>query len=130
MQTINYHSDRVASDLSSHLARLRLGLLAQPSVEECAVLSRQTPGGAPEVVAYVVVSGPFVPDRLRAHLAALELPQPWPLLYVPVAALPLTPDGQTDETSPPDPACARCRPGGRMGIPACAPSPASPRRPS
>src|SRR5205085_9337826 len=50
------------------LERLEQILRSLPSVEDGVVLVRETETGTKERVAYVVVSGPFMPDRLMASL--------------------------------------------------------------
>ncbi|WP_165864189.1 SDR family oxidoreductase [Capsulimonas corticalis] len=83
--------------LRSHCERLQSILLTHASVEECAVLPRRTPAGDLEAAAYVVMAGPFLPDRLEAHLRAGDAPDPPPAVYVPLAAIPRTPMGTVDE---------------------------------
>jgi non-ribosomal peptide synthetase component F/NAD(P)-dependent dehydrogenase (short-subunit alcohol dehydrogenase family) len=78
-------------------ACVRQTLLGHPAVADCAVLSRPTEQGGPELVAYVVPAGPFVPQHLEVHLYRNLPAGPHPAAYVGVAALPLTADGQLDE---------------------------------
>ena len=67
-------------------------LLEAPSVDACVVLKRKT-----ELVAYVVSSGRFLPERLHSHLQATLPAAMLPSAYVPISNLPLTPTGQVDE---------------------------------
>ena len=99
MQTPGNNRPVASDDLRLHLASLRQRLLTHASVEDCAALSRRTIEGNHEIAAYVVLSGPFLPDRLHAHLKTLDTPGPLPVVYIPVAALPLTPAGKADEAA-------------------------------
>jgi amino acid adenylation domain-containing protein len=72
-------------------------LRSHPTVEDCVVLAREVDPGSEELVAYVVQSGPFVPDHLRAHLKAVLPAGAVPGAFVPLANLPLGPDGKLDE---------------------------------
>ena len=80
----------------SGLATTTNTLLWHSSVEECAVISRENPKGDPEVIAYIVPSGPFVPDRLHSYLVRANPNGPIPSIYVPLATMPLTAEGQVD----------------------------------
>ncbi len=72
-------------------------VLKDSSVDECVVLLRETATSERELVAYVVSSRPFSPQRLQSQLQTL-LPAAWvPSAYVPVSTLPLTPTGQVDK---------------------------------
>lgn len=72
-------------------------LLQDASVDDCVVLVRETATSGCELVAYVVSSGVFSPQRLQSHLQAL-LPTSWvPSAYVPVSTLPLTSTGLVDK---------------------------------
>ncbi|SFE52711.1 Acyl-CoA synthetase (AMP-forming)/AMP-acid ligase II [Actinacidiphila alni] len=68
-------------------------LLAAPALADVAVVPRLAAdapdGGAPELLAYVVPSGPVDPDALGALL-------PVPGSVLPVSRLPLTPSGEVD----------------------------------
>lgn len=75
------------------LREVEAALRDHPSVDDCVVLAREVQPVGQEMVAYVVVSGPFQPERLRAALPAGAAVG----AIVPVACLPLTPDGQIDE---------------------------------
>ena len=70
-------------------------LLEAPSVEECRVLVRETETFGQELVAYVVLSGPFLPEQLSSHLQNLGFNIP--CFFVPLSTLPLTEAGLVDE---------------------------------
>ncbi|MDQ2695198.1 MAG: AMP-binding protein, partial [Pseudomonadota bacterium] len=74
---------------------LETALLQDDSVLDCAVLARPAES-AVEHIAYVVIAGPFVPQRLHERLQARLPNAHLPQAYVPVAALPLTAEGQVD----------------------------------
>ncbi len=72
-------------------------LLEDPSVDECAVLMRETETSSRELVAYVVSSRPFSPIQLQSHLETLLPAALLPSAYVPVSTLPLTSTGHVDK---------------------------------
>jgi acyl-CoA synthetase (AMP-forming)/AMP-acid ligase II/short-subunit dehydrogenase involved in D-alanine esterification of teichoic acids/acyl carrier protein len=84
-------------DIRIDLDALEAALLADPAVEQCAVLPRELPDAGTGLIAYVVVGGVFTAERLRDHLnhnlpAALR-----PDAYISLNRLPLRPDGQLDQ---------------------------------
>ena len=85
------------------LWRVEEALLAAPQVEDCAVLVRETESGERHLVAYVVSAMPTTSERLARDLAAhCEAHLPLgsrPAAWVPVAALPLTPEGGLDRAA-------------------------------
>ena len=52
------------------LSAVEAALLEHPSVDECVVLARKTPTGDQELIAYVLPSGLFTPEKLEADLQA------------------------------------------------------------
>jgi non-ribosomal peptide synthase protein (TIGR01720 family) len=82
-------------ELRVDLGAVEAALLGAPEVEDAAVLARPTPEG-PRLVAYVVPFGPWQPERLRARLGEGAAA---PAAYIPVARLPLLPDGEIDEAA-------------------------------
>jgi surfactin family lipopeptide synthetase A len=76
-------------------APIEAALRAHPLVEDCAVLVRQSVAGSSELVAYVVPSAPRAVERLQPSLDGIRAALP--VSIVPVAALPLGPDGLPDE---------------------------------
>ncbi|MBN2505400.1 MAG: amino acid adenylation domain-containing protein [Verrucomicrobia bacterium] len=80
-------------------AAVAAALQDDPDIAECAVLAKQAAQGRVELAAYVVPSTPaaFEPcvARLRQRLPPAQRPSAW----VPLSALPLTPDGQVDEAA-------------------------------
>jgi non-ribosomal peptide synthase protein (TIGR01720 family) len=71
-------------------------LLGYP-MDDCVVLARETSAGEPQLIAYTVLSGPFVEAELRRHAEAV-LPRPCvPTAFVPIASLPLTAAGHVDD---------------------------------
>jgi amino acid adenylation domain-containing protein len=79
------------------LNEVETALRSHPSVDDCVVLAREVEPAGQALVAYVVLSGPFVPERLQAHLQGVLSALAAPIAFVPVACLPLTPDGKLDE---------------------------------
>jgi acyl-CoA synthetase (AMP-forming)/AMP-acid ligase II/thioesterase domain-containing protein/NAD(P)-dependent dehydrogenase (short-subunit alcohol dehydrogenase family) len=78
--------------------RIARALLAHPSIDDCAALLRKTEASQQEVVAYVVLKGPFSAEGLHSHLQSnlpeIILPK---INFVPVSGLPLTAEGELDE---------------------------------
>src|SRR4051812_31586429 len=75
-------------------------LLEHPSVHDCAVLERvEARTGETVRVAYVVLSGPFRPERLHEHLRSSLPGVALPEAYVAIPAIPLTPAGRRDEAA-------------------------------
>ncbi len=75
---------------------LAAALLADPAIDDCVVLQRKTVNSTPELVAYVVVTGLFLPQQIESRLKAIPgivLPK----AYVPLFSLPLTATGEIDE---------------------------------
>ncbi|KAF3884406.1 MULTISPECIES: SDR family NAD(P)-dependent oxidoreductase [Nostocales] len=72
-------------------------LLEHISVEDCAVLIRETEISRPELVAYIVSQQPLESEQLQFHLQEV-IPLPLlPKAYVQVSNLPLTPTGEVDK---------------------------------
>ncbi|HEX6290122.1 MAG TPA: AMP-binding protein, partial [Herpetosiphonaceae bacterium] len=84
-------------DVRLDLDAVEAALLQDPTVEQCAVLHRETPGAGTGLIAYVVTSGTFAPERLRDHLNLRLPPALRPDAYIPLIGLPLRPDGQLDQ---------------------------------
>ncbi len=72
-------------------------LLDDDSIADCAVVVRETENGENALVAYVVASEAFSPDRPCEHLGARLPDAPLPTAFVPISSLPLTEDGEVDE---------------------------------
>lgn len=80
------------------LSEIESVLAQESSVDNCAALIKETAADERALVACVVPTGPFVAERLRAHVET-ALPAPLrPQAYVGVTALPLTPTGEIDES--------------------------------
>jgi acyl-CoA synthetase (AMP-forming)/AMP-acid ligase II/acyl carrier protein len=79
------------------LAEVEIALLQVPAVNECAVLARESDDCGMQLVAYVVTSGFFLPERLNSFLQDKLRPAMVPSAYVPVSSIPLTEDGEIDE---------------------------------
>ena len=77
--------------------RVELALIEDPSVADCAVLTRDTTASRSEIVAYVVPRESLAPDRLRSRLKGVLPTHLLPYAYVPVSSIPLTPEGHVDE---------------------------------
>jgi acyl-CoA synthetase (AMP-forming)/AMP-acid ligase II/NADP-dependent 3-hydroxy acid dehydrogenase YdfG/acyl carrier protein len=79
------------------LADVEIALLQAPTVHECAVLARASDDFGMQLVAYVVTSGFFLPERLNSFLQGKLRPHMIPSAYVPVTRIPLTEEGEIDE---------------------------------
>lgn len=88
-------SQRAATDISN-IEVITSVLFEEPSVEDCVVLQRCDQRSQPNWIAYVVVSEPFSPERLTAHLER-QLPATLiPSHYVALTRLPLMSNGELD----------------------------------
>ncbi|MFN6497065.1 MAG: SDR family NAD(P)-dependent oxidoreductase [Nostoc sp. DedQUE01] len=72
-------------------------LLEDVSVEDCAVLIRETEVFPPELVAYIVSQQPIEPEHLQLHVQKAILSALLPKAYIQVSNLPLTPTGEVDQ---------------------------------
>ncbi|MBN3925717.1 SDR family NAD(P)-dependent oxidoreductase [Nostoc sp. NMS4] len=72
-------------------------ILQNISVNDCVVLARSTETFRQELVAYVVLSGPFSPEQLQLQLQAVLPFDSQLCTFIPVTKLPLTATGQLDE---------------------------------
>ncbi len=79
------------------LTAIEVILLSEPSVEECWVLARETRMIQTKLVAYVVVSGRFSPERLQEYVETRLPAYMAPYAYAPLSSLPLTAGGDVDE---------------------------------
>ncbi len=89
--------DKYKVNQNLRLQQVEAALLEDSSVADCVVLARETASSTRELVAYIVASGSFKPERLSASLKPLLPPELLPDAYVPVSSLPLTRDGKIDE---------------------------------
>jgi len=64
------------------LQEVEAALLTSPMVEDCRVLVRKTETFVPQLVAYMVLSGPFLSEQLQSHLQALLPAYMLPNAYV------------------------------------------------
>ena len=78
--------------------RSTAAVAALPGVDDGVVLERLTLGGQLDLVAYVVPIGPSAPDQWHAALASVLPADALPAAYVAVSELPLTADGEVDES--------------------------------
>ena len=79
------------------LRQVEAALREDASVADCVVLERKTVSLRKELVAYIISSGSFKPERLTTTLKPLLPPELRPNAYVAVSSLPLTRDGKIDE---------------------------------
>jgi amino acid adenylation domain-containing protein len=84
-------------ELPQLLTKIEFALLKEPSVSDCVVRLRETETQDLELVAYVVSTGSFLPERLQSHLQGLVPENLLPIAFVPVSTLPLTSTGEVDE---------------------------------
>ncbi|GAA3511894.1 hypothetical protein GCM10022220_59010 [Actinocatenispora rupis] len=96
-------------------AEVEAALLAVPALRAAAVAARLDPARGRRLVGYVVPADVDVPavrrqlaERLPRHLL--------PAVYVPLAALPLTPHGKLDRAALPDPPDPAPRPATRVAV--------------
>ena len=80
-------------------AKVEKALLSNPLVDDCAVLSRETPTCQPELVAYTVSTLPISPEQIQSKLQEIVPKALLPKAYVPVSTIPLTATGQVDEAA-------------------------------
>ncbi|MFI9254336.1 amino acid adenylation domain-containing protein [Streptomyces sp. NPDC053069] len=85
------------------LGEISSALLAQPGVEQAAVIVSEDEEGDRRLVAYVVAAEPAVADGLRAQLARSLPDYMVPSAVVPLEALPLTAQGKLDRKALPAP---------------------------
>jgi len=79
------------------LAVIEEALLRDSSIHQCVVRARSADGSSSKLWAYIVPTGPFVPEKLQAHAQAV-LPAPIAQIrFVPLADLPRTTAGRLDE---------------------------------
>ncbi|ANZ40556.1 hypothetical protein BBK82_35690 [Lentzea guizhouensis] len=99
-------------------AEVEAALTAHPAVAMAAVVARLTEDGDRQLVAYIAVGdGGSVPSDLRTHLAA-QLPRHMvPAAVVPLAALPLNPNGKLDTSALPPAQAAAPPPADRPAPP-------------
>lgn len=72
-------------------------LLKDPAINDCVVLNRKTATSIQELVAYVVVTGAFLPQQIKSRLTAALPANLLPNTYVSLSSLPLTATGEIDE---------------------------------
>jgi len=84
---------------------IEAALCAHPQVREAVVMVKESAGGDRRLVAYVV-PGPSDEGDLRNFLAGSLPAYMIPSAFVPLPALPLSPNGKLDRTALPDPAQA------------------------
>jgi non-ribosomal peptide synthetase component F len=84
------HGQRVEAD------EIAIALQQEPTVADCTVLALEAPTATRLLVAYVVTDGPWLEERLQAHLRSM-LPE-WmlPDVYMRVSRIPLLPTGKID----------------------------------
>ncbi|MBI4524206.1 MAG: SDR family NAD(P)-dependent oxidoreductase [Deltaproteobacteria bacterium] len=79
------------------IEQIETALMEDVSVEDCAVLERFTVRGEPQLVAYIVPQGAFLPKRLNSRLQEILPAGKLPDAYVTVACMPLNSAGEVDE---------------------------------
>ncbi|MUG92983.1 amino acid adenylation domain-containing protein [Scytonema sp. UIC 10036] len=79
------------------LQAVEAALLALSAVEDARVLVRETEKNEPQLVAYVVLNGPFFAEQLHSQLQSVLPSYQLPCAYVPLSVLPLTKAGEVDD---------------------------------
>ena len=88
--------------------RIELGeiesvLASHPAVQQCVVLARETSQGEKQLVAYLVAENPPPTSELRSFLRGQLPDYMLPSAFVPLAAMPLSPNGKVDRRALPAP---------------------------
>jgi amino acid adenylation domain-containing protein len=89
------------------LGEIEAALLQHPTVRECVVTAREDVPGDKRLVAYLVSPQIASPNDLRAHLRHKLPDYMLPTAFVPMEALPLSPNGKIDRKQLPAPETAR-----------------------
>lgn len=79
--------------------QIESALLNDSSIDDCVVRARATRNAETQLVAYVVSTGAFTPERWQAQLQESLPSHKLPAAYVALTALPLTATGEVDEDS-------------------------------
>lgn len=97
-KSVNVNFDRTVSfsAYDINLDELENALLAHASIDDCHVCARVNDEENTELVAYLVLCGPFSQDTMRECLSADIADELLPV-SVPVSSLPITRDGRIDE---------------------------------
>ncbi|MFD0262357.1 amino acid adenylation domain-containing protein [Kitasatospora indigofera] len=87
------------------LGEIEARLLEHPAVAEAAVAVRPDPAGEPRLAGYLVTTGAPGPTaaELREHLLGTLPAAMVPQVFVPLPAMPLTPNGKLDRRALPEP---------------------------
>jgi acyl carrier protein len=78
-------------------------LASHPAVQQCVVLARETSQGEKQLVAYLVAENPPQTSELRSFLRGQLPDYMLPSAFVPLAAMPLSPNGKVDRRALPAP---------------------------
>ena len=95
------------------LGEIEAALRQHPAVRETVVLARENAPGEKHLVAYVVAQGESPPtaSELRVFLKEKLPDYMMPAVFVPLAALPLMPNGKVNRSALPEPGRTRSEPG-------------------
>jgi acyl-CoA synthetase (AMP-forming)/AMP-acid ligase II/acyl carrier protein len=86
------------------LGEIEVALARHPQIAQAVVVAQPGPGGEQRLVAYLVPKGPAPHSNvLREHLRASLPDYMVPAIYVPLDAMPLTPNGKVDRKALPAP---------------------------
>ncbi|MFO0850947.1 MAG: phosphopantetheine-binding protein [Gemmataceae bacterium] len=86
---------------------MEAALAQYPGVRECVVVAHEFAPGDARLVAYLVADPPPAAGAVREFVAAKLPPYMVPSVYVPLAALPRTPNGKLDRKALPPPVAGR-----------------------
>ena len=88
-----------APPISHEISRIEAALLSLASIQDCIVLEQNTDFQTVQRLAYVVTTKPVTAQQLHQQLQRILPTTPLPTAYITVPVLPLTEQGQVDQTA-------------------------------
>ncbi|MDB9319482.1 non-ribosomal peptide synthetase [Nodularia spumigena] len=101
MQLDDSHSQVLATSTKENFTykKIEVAIRLSLTVDDCAVIKKQTEKGKQELIAYIVPSGLFAPEQILSHLQTILPSELIPTAFVPISSIPLTKTGQIDEVA-------------------------------